>query len=237
MLPGHVALFLSWHDLRALASAGLGGLGSAREGVRRIRSDITRGVSSRPVPVVGEGSFPEGFVYAKGLWWENAPPHREDDVHARVVVAALRDGWCLRSAEDLEKGARVCDYAGDLVRSRTLLARKDLRYVLSLVEHSLDGSVAWKTIVDATERGGVARFVNHSCDPNLVVVPLRPENRIVPVLAFFTRKSVAKGKELTFDYAGLISDQTNLPAFGVGESGTACACGADNCRRWLPRHP
>jgi SET domain-containing protein len=53
-------------------------------------------------------------------------------------------------------------------------------------------------VIDATTRGGVLRFVNHSCDPNCSVEKwnVAGEERC----GIFTAKAVSAGDELTFDY-------------------------------------
>ncbi|KAJ8601092.1 hypothetical protein CTAYLR_007832 [Chrysophaeum taylorii] len=249
---GDGVFFLGWGDLCAVAATSRAGLDAGRAAVRRIRADITRGAAGElAVPCVGrppDGSapFPDGFSYARRV--RVPPPHLDatDDatsgVYAKVVVA-WQNGWSLRTAVPLEAGARVCDYTGDLVSRRAARGRERWgtpTYVLSLVEHSFDASVpAWRTTVDATDRGGVGRFIDHACDPSLELRALRKSPaHLVPVLAFFTRRPLPAGAPLTFDYAGLDDHPGGEPPPPVGvleRSETRCSCGAPNCRRWLPR--
>ncbi|RXG51199.1 Histone-lysine N-methyltransferase SUV39H2 [Armadillidium vulgare] len=56
--------------------------------------------------------------------------------------------------------------------------------------------------VDAVKYGNVSHFINHSCDPNLVVFNvwvncLDPD---LPKLALFASRDIKKGEEITFDY-------------------------------------
>jgi len=53
-------------------------------------------------------------------------------------------------------------------------------------------------VIDATARGGVLRFVNHSCEPNCRVEKwnVAGEERC----GVFTAQDINAGDELTFDY-------------------------------------
>ena len=55
------------------------------------------------------------------------------------------------------------------------------------------------TCIDATHCGSCARFINHSCEPNLAVILCRIDS-VVPHVAFFARRDIAPGEELTIDY-------------------------------------
>lgn len=248
-IRGAVGLHLSWMELCGLASTSCQCLAAAREALRRLRADVTRGCAGKrfAVRVIGRPAsgppFPVGFTYASRLRWGRSTTSGGSDVHAKLVVA-WRLGWCLEAAESIESGARVCDYTGDVVRAvaaRKRECRGEPTFVLSLVEHSLDESIpAWRTTVDATDHGGVARFVNHSCDPNIKLTPIRKTRAdVIPTLAFVARRRIEAGEEVTLDYSGF-SDNLEIgppPAMFVLEnSETRCLCGAANCRRWLPRH-
>ncbi len=54
-------------------------------------------------------------------------------------------------------------------------------------------------IVDAGPCGGVARFVNHSCDPNLFVQPVlsRHHDEDLPYMAFFANSNIPPFTPLT----------------------------------------
>ena len=55
-----------------------------------------------------------------------------------------------------------------------------------------------KMIIDAT-RGSVARFVNHSCDPNCKMMMWTVAGK--PRVALFAgERGIATGEELTYDY-------------------------------------
>ena len=74
--------------------------------------------------------------------------------------------------------------------------------------------------------GGVARFINHGCEPNCVVVAVRVLSP-VPHLAVFASKAIAAGEELTLNYGASRDDDVPL-------STTRCLCGAGSCRGFLP---
>jgi SET domain-containing protein len=87
-----------------------------------------------------------------------------------------------------------------------------------------------RTNIDATYVGSIARFLNHSCNPNLVSYPVRVDN-IVPRVGFFARKDISANTEITVDYGSRSSVHST--------SGKAypCHCGSVNCKRFLPFNP
>lgn len=73
--------------------------------------------------------------------------------------------------------------------------------------------------IDATVKGGRARFINHSCDPNCVLEKWQVGGR--HRMAVLTRRAVPAGQELSYDY--------KLEWDGCGQL-VLCSCGAQGCK-------
>ena len=114
------------------------------------------------------------------------------------------------------------EYVGEVVRrpiaDRRERAALDAR-VSSTYMFALDENDADSRVVDATRKGNLARFVNHSCAPNCETksIVLANERRVV----LFATRDVRRGEELTYDYQF---------APECPERETPCACGAATCR-------
>ncbi|XP_074158557.1 histone-lysine N-methyltransferase SETDB2-like [Sminthopsis crassicaudata] len=80
-------------------------------------------------------------------------------------------------------------------------------------------------LLDATKEGNVGRFLNHSCNPNLFVqnVFVETHDRNFPWVAFFTKRHVKAGTELTWDYG--------YEAGSIPEKEIPCQCGFHTCRK------
>ena len=63
-------------------------------------------------------------------------------------------------------GDLVVEYVGEVIDSESWEQRKQQ---LSRFDHMYFMALNHNEIVDATRKGNVARFINHSCSPNLVV--------------------------------------------------------------------
>ena len=55
-----------------------------------------------------------------------------------------------------------------------------------------------KMVIDATKRGSMLRFVNHSCDPNCRIEQVVVGGR--PRVGLFAIRHIFAGEELTYDY-------------------------------------
>lgn len=77
-----------------------------------------------------------------------------------------------------------------------------------------------ETVIDATRIGNIARFVNHSCEPNCITrkVKVKGQTRIV----YISKRIIEEGEELTFDYC-----------FPFEKEKIECHCGAPNCRKFM----
>lgn len=53
-------------------------------------------------------------------------------------------------------------------------------------------------VVDATKQGGLARFINHSCEPNCYTKIILVDGR--KKIGIYSRKSICEGEELFYDY-------------------------------------
>jgi histone-lysine N-methyltransferase SUV39H len=90
-----------------------------------------------------------------------------------------------------------------------------------------------KYAVDARFKGNLARFINHSCNPNLCINPSWSSNldRDQPTIAFFSCRNIAKGEELFIDYNAALDD-CDIHDVDEEEKNQSfvCKCGASNCR-------
>eukprot|EP00878_Enallax_costatus_P034504 GHUV01038261.1.p1 GENE.GHUV01038261.1~~GHUV01038261.1.p1 ORF type:complete len:217 (+),score=52.05 GHUV01038261.1:313-963(+) len=81
----------------------------------------------------------------------------------------------------------------------------------------------FRYILDAKEQGGVARFINHSCHPNLYVQPLcagHTDTDMV-LIGLFADCDIRPFTELTYDYG---SEYVEKQLCGI------CLCKADCCK-------
>ena len=162
------------------------------------------------------------------------------------IITTENRGLGLKSLGAIKKGQFVCEYAGEIISKVTAKERAeaqvatDSNYILALNEHLADSKII-STIVDPKRVGNAGRFINHSCEPNLFMVPVRIDNEI-PRLALFALREILAGEELTYDYSGEILDPNETAERSSATRHTdvstekliPCLCGSRLCRGFLP---
>ncbi|CAD5218977.1 unnamed protein product [Bursaphelenchus okinawaensis] len=139
-------------------------------------------------------------------------------------------GYGLKTVDIIQEKVFVIEYKGEIVtedeaKTRSEKYKRDGRehnFIFTVKEH-FSGEVRY-TYIDATMFGGMARFINHSCEPNLTPVIVRCGS-VTPRLALFANKAISKDTELCYDY-GLLEEDNNVKK--------KCHCGAEKCRGFLP---
>lgn len=159
------------------------------------------------------------------------------------VFGCGRRGVGVQTLEPISCGSFVCEYAGELLSYESAKRRADYanpamhNYILTVREFF--GTKSLTTHVDATYVGNVARFINHSCEPNLFVQPVRVENA-VPRVALFAMQDIPFHAELTYNYSGgrsfTTDEDSNFPSDNCEHKllKKPCLCGSLNCSGFLP---
>mmetsp|Transcript_21263 Transcript_21263/g.44351 ORF Transcript_21263/g.44351 Transcript_21263/m.44351 type:complete len:937 (+) Transcript_21263:168-2978(+) len=128
-------------------------------------------------------------------------------------------GWGLITINGVKKGDLVQEYAGEIIDEKT----KEKRLKEWSCDHPNDPNFyvmhlepGW--YIDAREVANMARFINHSCDPNCKLVPVNVAGHMrVSIICI---KDVPPGGFLCYDYQ---FDTQHGEKF-------ICRCGAKNCR-------
>ncbi|MEN1925683.1 SET domain-containing protein [Luteimonas qiangzhengi] len=125
---------------------------------------------------------------------------------------------------DIAAGERIIRYKGDL-RSHDEV---DEEYGgLEENGHTFLFTVNDDYVIDGNHNSNVARWINHSCDPNCeAVVEEDDKGRSHKDKVFIEAiRDIAEGEELTYNY-GIVLDERHTPKL---KKLWACRCGADNC--------
>ena len=114
--------------------------------------------------------------------------------------------WTVRTRDKIPAGSFVMRYTGELITKQEMEKRYPnplnrphrlmmLRYLPGMKDEHL-------CFVDSSQSGNISRFMNHSCDPNLVPRVLYSSNYSLyqPRIAFFAAKNIPADAELNFDY-------------------------------------
>jgi len=116
----------------------------------------------------------------------------------------------------------IIEYVGEKVRQQVADLREH-RYLKSGIGSSYLFRIDESTVVDATKKGGIARFINHSCMPNCTakIITVEKSKRIV----IYALRDIAQNEELTYDYKfeREIGSTDRIP----------CLCGTAACKGFL----
>ena len=127
--------------------------------------------------------------------------------------------WGLFTLEPIAVDELVIEYIGECIRS-SIGDVRERRYLEVGIGCSYMFRVDSDYIIDATKKGNLARFINHSCDPNCYakIIPVGTEKRI----AIYSKRDIEVNEEITYDYKFPLEDE-KIP----------CYCGASACRGTL----
>ncbi|KOS18004.1 Histone-lysine N-methyltransferase [Escovopsis weberi] len=130
--------------------------------------------------------------------------------------------WGLYAMENIGKDDMIIEYVGEEVRQQIAEIR-EARYLKSGIGSSYLFRIDDNTVIDATKKGGIARFINHSCMPNCTakIIKVEGSKRIV----IYALRDIALNEELTYDYKfeREIGSTDRIP----------CLCGTAACKGFL----
>ena len=149
-------------------------------------------------------------------------------------------GWGLYAEENIAINDMIIEYVGERVRQAVATIR-EARYDKQGMGSSYLFRIDDDSIVDATKKGGIARFINHSCAPNCTAKIIRVEGtkRIViyalkdiyksechfPPLTLTSLLTPSSDEELTYDY--------KFDRESDNDMRIPCLCGSDVCKGFL----
>ncbi|XP_057872607.1 histone-lysine N-methyltransferase SUVR5 isoform X1 [Cryptomeria japonica] len=147
------------------------------------------------------------------------------------VYKTKQKGWAVRAVQTILRGTFICEYLGEVLNDQEANKRGErydnegCSYLYDIDAHidaSDLGDGVQPYVIDATKYGNVARFINHSCSPNLVNYQVLVESMDCQLahIGLYASRDIAIGEELAYDYRYKL-----LPG-----KGCPCHCGASNCR-------
>ncbi|CAN1190859.1 Histone-lysine N-methyltransferase, H3 lysine-9 specific SUVH3, partial [Linum perenne] len=177
-------------------------------------------------------------------------------VHLEVFKTKDR-GWGLRSWDPIRAGGFICVYAGEATEKGKLPQNGEGSdgndYVFDttrvydpfrwncepgLIDEDLNDNneqydIPYPLVINAKHDGNVARFMNHSCEPNTFWQPVVYENNNETHIniAFFAMRHIPPMTELTFDYG--ISRSHDGGDSSASHGRKKCLCRSSRCKGYF----
>ncbi|KAJ8905355.1 hypothetical protein NDN08_001862 [Rhodosorus marinus] len=145
----------------------------------------------------------------------------------RPVYIGNGKGWGVVACEHIKKGTFTAEYVGEIIGVEECERRLwECKYRGETDYYMME--LSSDTIIDARDKGGVARLINSSCDPNCEALMWQDAATNETRIGIFAIRDIELGEELAYDYG--------FQDFGVNQS-FRCRCDAADCRKWLDAKP
>jgi len=136
------------------------------------------------------------------------------------VIKTEKKGYGLRANTPLKPGDFIFEYIGEVIPEGTF--RKRMRqYDEEGIKHFYFMSLSKGEFVDATKKGNLGRFCNHSCNPNCYVDKWVVGDKLR--MGIFAERNIKPGEELVFNY--------NVDRYGANPQ--PCYCAESNCTGFI----
>ncbi|KAF8515699.1 hypothetical protein BU17DRAFT_51508 [Hysterangium stoloniferum] len=132
------------------------------------------------------------------------------------IVKTDMKGFGLRASADIPKDSFIYEYIGEVV-SHPSFAKRMREYAEAGIKHFYFMMLQKDEFIDATKKGGIGRFANHSCNPNCFVAKWTVGKKVR--MGIFSKRDIKKDEEVTFNY--------NVDRYG--HDAQPCYCGEAKC--------
>lgn len=162
-------------------------------------------------------------------------PNRPKQTRFNLCVFKTPDrGWAVKTLETIPAGTFVIQYTGELIgiaeaKKRARVYKKlGITYLFDL-DYNEQNEATYS--LDATYKGNLSRFINHSCNANLQTWPATSCNDMPDThrLYYFSLRTIRAGEELTVDYSGGVI----RPIMSPPKDAIPCKCNSENCRGFI----
>ena len=136
------------------------------------------------------------------------------------VIKTEKKGYGLRADADLQPNDFIFEYIGEVIDERQF-RRRMVQYDEEGIKHFYFMSLSKGEFVDATKKGNLGRFCNHSCNPNCYVDKWVVGDKLR--MGIFAERKIRAGEELVFNY--------NVDRYGADPQ--PCYCGELNCTGFI----
>eukprot|EP00980_Cylindrotheca_fusiformis_P023757 scaffold10939_cov105-Cylindrotheca_fusiformis.AAC.2 len=130
--------------------------------------------------------------------------------------------WGVFADKFIKENEMLVEYRGEII-GNAVCEKREKEYEAAKIGSDYMFRVDGLTVCDATKQGNVARFINHSCDPNCFtkVISIEGTKRIV----VYAKRDIEAGEELSYDY--------KFPLEYNEEKRIACNCASGDCRGFM----
>lgn len=141
--------------------------------------------------------------------------------YANIAVFKTKmKGYGVRAESDIEINDFIYEYKGEVIEEEEFRDRL-VDYDQKKFRHFYFMMLQSGEFIDATIKGSLARFCNHSCNPNAYVNKWVVAGKLR--MGIFAKRKILKGEEITFDY--------NVDRYGAAAQ--KCYCEEPNCIGFL----
>ncbi|KAI7852527.1 hypothetical protein BDC45DRAFT_189648 [Circinella umbellata] len=136
----------------------------------------------------------------------------------RFAKSPIHD-WGLFAEERIDANDMVIEYVGEVIRQQ-VAEEREKTYERCGIGSSYLFRVDDDTVIDATKKGSIARFINHCCSPNCSakIITVDKQKKIV----IYANRDIEPGEEITYDYK-----------FPIEADKIPCLCGSKFCKGTL----
>ncbi len=137
-----------------------------------------------------------------------------------TVIKTEKKGRGLEGKTNLQPNDFIFEYIGEVINENTF-RRRTVQYDEEGISHFYFMSLQNGVFIDATKKGNLGRFCNHSCNPNCYVDKWVVGDKLR--MGIFAKRHIRAGEELVFNY--------NVDRYGADPQ--PCYCGEPNCTGFI----
>lgn len=113
------------------------------------------------------------------------------------IFKTEKKGYGLIATSFIPAGQFIMEYVGEVLNSKQFEKRAN-DYSKQMNAHYYFMALSSDCVIDATKKGNISRFINHSCDPNAETQKWTVNGELR--IGFFSKKPIMPDDEITFDY-------------------------------------
>ncbi|CAA9990257.1 SET domain protein, putative [Plasmodium knowlesi strain H] len=151
-----------------------------------------------------------------------------EGLHYPVKVVKTRDiGWDIVSASYIKANSLIMHYVGEITTRKEMISREHeydkkgyFNYFIETAEVDETYTDDWKIpCIDALFISNVARFLNHSCEPNVNVITIWRGDKY-PSVGIFASRDIKPDEPLKYHY-------------GINYKNIKCMCNSKKCKGYI----